>query len=203
MTISACLDFRRRVDELEALRSEAISMLAGGTPDRQKAIFMAEAIFFRLYREYERFVETVFIRFACGWPAPSSNPVRTVLRVDDIARVEDIVRGEREFVDWGKPDIILERANRYLEDGYPLAGVVPSFHSDLVNLNRIRNFIAHDSDSAAKGFAKVLSASLRTLPTSQIGAGEFLLMRGGRNNSYFLNYYSRRMIEFSTAIELA
>jgi hypothetical protein len=199
MTLSVVTSFEGRISELDPLRIETIALATGSAQDRQKAVFLAEAIFFRLFREYERFISSLFMKFACEWPTPSGLPVASMLRTDEEAVAFKIIKSDKAFLDWSRPDVIRERASVFLTQDNPISLLLSQFNGDLVNFYRIRNFIAHDSEEALRNFEKVLAALLPTPPITSVSAGGFLLMRGGSQNLYFLEFFFRRMRDICSA----
>jgi hypothetical protein len=139
--------------------------------------FLAEAIAFRLYRNQERLIRTFFLDCCVKTQTPSKNSIKSKLRCKDWDTAEEILKAGNRFLDWGNPTTTRNLANVIFKDGFPISDIMLSKHSALVDLQRIRNFVAHDSREAQVSFSKTARNHLRTGDQEPISAGELLLYR--------------------------
>tara|TARA_R100001369_G_scaffold62499_1_gene89464 strand:- start:2087 stop:2362 length:276 start_codon:yes stop_codon:yes gene_type:complete len=63
------------------------------------------------------------------------------------------------------------------KDGFPISDIVLTKQNVLVDLQRIRNFVAHDSAEAQSSFSKASRNYLKTGDPEPVSAGELLLYR--------------------------
>ena len=140
-------------------------------------IFVAEAVAFRIYRGYERFVRTLFLHSCVATQTPSGARIASKLRCRDWDTAEEILKAGNRFLDWGKPQATKRLARLVFENGFPISDVISPVHSVLMDLQRIRNFIAHDSSEAHRSFSKVGQNYLPTGSPLPKSAGKLLLSR--------------------------
>lgn len=146
-------------------------------------LFIAESIAFRLYRAYERILRAIFLESCVSDTTPTGLSIRAKLRSSTHDDVEAILKVGKQFLDWGNCQTVRDLSTLVFENGFPVADVIGPLNNDLIGLQRIRNFIAHDSKEAASGFEKVV-ANYLPLGTQVTGAGFLMLSRrnpGDRN----------------------
>jgi hypothetical protein len=203
MTISVICEFEVRISELVKYRDELIDPPGRTSKDSSRAVFFAEALFFRMFREYERFISRLFLCYCCEWPTPSGKLVTSLIKVQDPNEAHLLVKSGNRFVDWAKPEEIRERSKVFLRNGFPIADIIDPFNSDISSMYRIRNHIAHDSKESRDGFQKVLDQFLTTPPVGSVSAGEFLLLekrsKGRIARQQFVSYFLDKQIEIARA----
>lgn len=119
-------------------------------------LFLAEAIAFRLFRNFERITRAVFLE-SCMTPITrSGNPIKSKLKCADWKTAEEILKAGNRFLDWGNIENTRNLASMVFENGFPVFDMFAPVNSTLTNLQAIRNFIAHDSSEAARKFQKIV-----------------------------------------------
>lgn len=121
---------------------------------QQKHFFLAEAACFRLYRIYEKLIRASFLYFCVEKTSLCGVPVHSKLICPDCNTAEEILKSSNRFLDWGNVETTRNLSNLVFESGFPLVDFVSPIESSLKDLQRFRNFVAHDSKEAAVGFKK-------------------------------------------------
>ena len=142
-------------------------------------LFLSEAIAFRIYRSYERLVRGLFLHGCTSGRTPSGKEIISKLQCEDWKTAEEILKAGNRFLDWG-PVSTKRLADLVFKDGFPMSEVIGPIHRTLIDLQRVRNFIAHDSSEAADGFKKVVHNYLSAGSATPDTAGILLLSRRGR-----------------------
>lgn len=150
---------------------------------------LTEAIFFAAYRLYEQFMRNVFILYCCGVQPNRRRLVRPFLKPKTLKHAEELLQSSKPFLDWSSPDSIIDRAETYLEDGYPIKDVISANLESLRDLRRIRNHIAHMSKESLAEYVKTVKRHYGTIPLKIPRPGEFLLLTRGGSTSYYLSDY--------------
>jgi hypothetical protein len=104
------------------------------------------------------------------------------------------------FLDWSSPDTLIERAEAYLKDGYPLKTPLSTNLDSLRTLKKVRNHIAHMSPESLAEFKKVLKTHYGTIPLKLPRPGEFLLLTSRHSTLYYLRSYMDLMEEVASLI---
>jgi hypothetical protein len=104
------------------------------------------------------------------------------------------------FLDWSSPDCVINRAETYLEDGYPVKDVLSANIEILRDLKRIRNHIAHMSKESHTGYLKTVKKHFGTIPLKVPEAGEFLLLARSGSSSYYLIEYLQLIDNVATQL---
>lgn len=86
----------------------------------------------------------------------------------------DLIKSGRPFLDWDSASCINERANLLFDNGSSLGAIFTASNQLLSEVNAIRNYIAHDSDSSYQKFITVVQRHKGTPPIKKITAGQFL-----------------------------
>lgn len=135
-----------------------------------------EAIFFAAFRAYESFLRDIFLLYCLETRPHSRAKVRSYLRPKNFAHAETLIQASTRFLDWTSPEIIIRRAELYLEDGFPIKLPYTTHRETLSDFKRIRNHIAHNSKESLAEYQKVLEKHYRTIPLAIPSPGEFLLV---------------------------
>ena len=148
---------------------------------KQEHILAAEALGFRLFRSTERLIRAIFLESCVFERTPAGKKIESKIKCADHILAENILKFGKNFMDWGRVDNIRELSNLVFDNGFPMIDVISPLNSTLVDLHRIRNFIAHDSSEAKSGFEKVIANYLVPSVTDPVTAGELLLSRRAPN----------------------
>ena len=142
---------------------------------RQQLVLLTEGIFLSAYRDFESFLEDVFILSTQSKPTLSNKKPKSFLNPRDFDHAYELIKSGREYLDWTSPTAVIERAETYLKDGEPVKLVFTSNQTVLNQMKSIRNHIAHNSKKSLEQYKKVLRQSQGTLPLTISRPGEFLL----------------------------
>lgn len=201
-TLKAELNSLRSLDSRNQTQFEAPVSKSGkiGITKTQLHL-MTEAVFFTAFRAYEQFLRNIFLLYCCGVQSSKRKLVRSYLNPRSIKHAEVLIQSSMPFLDWSSPDIVLERAETYLKDGYPIKKPI-STHVDLLrDLKKIRNHIAHMSNESLQEFKKVAKKHYSTIPLRIPKPGEFLLLTSRKTKgSYYLQYYVQLIEDVATSM---
>jgi len=191
-----------RLRRFDAVNQERFSPYSGvpqpGRLTRHQLHFLTEAVFFRAFRAYESFVRDVFLLYCLEKRPRSGARVRSSLNPRSFLHAEELIQSSRPFLDWTSPDTVIERAELYLKDGFPIKLPYTTHRETLRDFKKIRNHIAHDSKESLKRYKLVLRKHYRTIPLSIPPPGEFLLVRDRVNpRKYKLLIFFDLMIRLS------
>ncbi len=139
--------------------------------------FIAEAIAFRMFRNQERLIRNFFLDCCVKTRSPAKKPIKSKLRCKDWETAEEILKAGNKFLDWGNANSTRNLANLVFLNGYPINDLITIKQSFLIDLARIRNFVAHDSKEAHAGFSKSARNYLKTGEHVPSTAGKLLLHR--------------------------
>ena len=189
-------------DEQSHLLSGFVDSLASvSTTDiDQTHLFMAEAVMFRLFRIYERLVRSSFLFHCVSSNTINGTSVSSKLNCDDWDTAESILKAGNKFLDWGNVVSIQKLAGLVFEDGFPIRELLSPVHSDLIDLQRFRNFVSHDSSDAAEGFKTARTQYVRVgdVPPETVGA--LALYRKNARSDIILKIIHRRVIRLSAIL---
>ena len=110
----------------------------------------------------------------------------------------DLMKSSMPFLDWAKPDSVINRSELYLKDGQPVKSIYTANRIVLASMHKIRNHIAHNSNESLNSYKKILRTNLLTLPVSIPSVGEYLLLpvRTSPTENY-LDYYLNQIEKIS------
>ena len=181
-------NFADEVTFLDTFKSTVYGMDFADPNQFQTAKFLAEAILFRLYRAQERLVRAIFLDTCTTHRSYRGNAVSCRLSCTDWSTAEEILKSNAgKFLDWGNPQQTVQRAILIFEHGFPITDTIGPIHTILINIQRIRNFIAHDSTEADKQFRKAASNYVSAGISAMSTAGDLLLARRRPKDAYVLS----------------
>lgn len=180
--------FAEEIAFLDAFKASVYRMDFSDPQQWQTAKFLAEALLFRLYRAQERLVRAVFLDTCVSHKSFLGNDVGSRLSCGEWSIAEDILKASgAKFLDWGNPQQTIIRASLIFDGGFPITDMIAPLHSTLVDLQRIRNFVAHDSGEAASQFRKAANNYLTGGTGALTSAGDLLLSRRRPREPYVLS----------------
>lgn len=190
---AALRDFRTELDSLERFDAENQAAFSAATrapgskklPQRQLHL-LTEAIFFAGFRAYESFVRDVFLLYCMEKKPPSGAKAKSFIKPKNFNHAEDLIQSSMRFLDWTQPDKVIQRAELYLDNGFPVKLPYTTNLEVLRDFKRIRNHIAHDSKPSLEEYRKVLRKHYRTIPLTLPSPGEFLLVPERHSTRYKL-----------------
>lgn len=191
--ISAVLnDFKEELRKLENYDNNNQKRFSSipSTLTSHQLNLLTESIFFRAFRAYENFVREIFLLY-CNEKQPNKRKkVRSYLKPRNFKHTEELMKSSMNFLDWNQPDNVIKRADLYLKDGFPVKLPYTTNRNELLNLKRIRNHIAHNSQESLDKYKIVLRSHFGVNPLNIPSPGEFLLLTHRTNqNMYNLQYY--------------
>ena len=177
----------RKLDALNQKQFSTDSRKASLTKDQLHVL--TEAIFFAAFRSYEQFIRNVFILYCCGIQPSRRKLIHPFLKPKTFEHAEELIQSSMPFLDWSSPDCVIERAQTYLKNGYPIKDVLSLKLDELRDLKRIRNHIAHMSKESRLEYLKIVKKHYGTVPLKVPRPGEFLLLTHRSSSSYYLEYF--------------
>lgn len=180
--------FSDEIAFLDGFKTSVYRMDFSDQQQWQTSKFLAEALLFRLYRSQERLVRAVFLDTCVSHKSFLGHDVGSRLSCRDWSIAENVLKASgAKFLDWGNPQQTTQRASLIFDGGFPITDMISPLHSTLVDLQRIRNFVAHDSDEAASQFRKAANNYLSGVASVMTSAGDLLLSRRRPRDPYVLS----------------
>ena len=182
-------DFIRQIESLIKIDQKNQQNLASFS--RSQHHILTEGIFISAFREYEKFIEDVFLLYTLEKPTISNRRTYSYLKPRNFNHALDLVKSSMYFLEWNSPDTIISRAEIYLKDGEPIKTPITSNLVLLKNIRHIRNHIAHNSKESLGKYKNVIRQHYNVLPMTIPRPGEFLLNMVPSQNPpvhYLLHY---------------
>ena len=186
-----CDLLRAIVDELSAVN---------GAEQTEQHRFLAEAVTFRLYRIYERLVRSAFLHYCVANETLQGVQVVSKLTCPDSETAEAILKSGNKFLDWGNVVSVRKIADLVFHEGFPIGNMLAPFHSDLIDLQRLRNFVAHDSQDAEAGFKRARTQFVRIGDAEPRTVGELALYRRSARSDVTLRIIHRKISGLSAVL---
>lgn len=149
----------------------------------------AEALFLRAFTAYENDLERLFLHYVTGGLTLQGAAANTYLKVTDEQLARKLTRAGFKFLSWAKPQETRATADNYLENGWPISGMMNAKSQDLSDCERVRNRIAHNSLEAVGQFNVVQRNMLQTERLFPITPGQFLRIRNKRLKKLHIGHY--------------
>lgn len=166
---------------------------------KSKKYLIVELSFLKLYLAWEQFLEETFTRFMCGSITASGYSPNRFVQPPTLKHAYSMVLEGKSFVDWTKISNIIRRARMFFEEGEPYVTAVGSASSELEEMRRIRNRIAHRSEHSVRLFKEVVRQRIGSIPKG-MRPGRFLLYIDPNTNQSFLEEYSTLLLAIAQNI---
>lgn len=187
------------------LESRQYLMKTGGKlksigPRRMELI--AGASLLAIYKAWEDFVESTFIRYICGGITASGYaPVLMNPRFRTTNSAFTTLLGNANYINWN-PGSITTRADLYFDTGEPYSMAIMSIRQTLDEIVVVRNRYAHRSQYTYQEFQSVVRRYLGYMPQG-ITPGRFLLTINpsyGDSNIMFIEHYANSLLTAARTI---
>ena len=194
-------DLVAQLNSLNKTRIKMENLLSNGKLSRRDLEKMYEALYLRTITFFEGFVEDLFLGLLAKRIHPSLRNV--VVRIDvrsDIV-AHDIVFAGKSYIDWFPYDRTEKLARIYFRGGRPFTFLETRDRTDIINMMRIRNVIAHQSASSLQVFQKeIISNTHGLLPREKTAAGFLRSQFRTSPDQTRLEVYQLRIIEIAKKI---
>jgi len=169
-----------------------------GKLTRLQLELLVESIFFNAFRSYEGFIREVFILYCMEKKSSKRPHAKSFLRPINFLHAEQLLKSSMEFLDWTSADTVIERAEIFLDNGYPIKLPYTTYRSQLNNFRKIRNHITHNSLESEMHFSKVVRTYHHGVMPLTIPSPAQYLMLTSRSNP--VNYNLLDFFDLMTQI---
>lgn len=176
-SVSAVItSFTREVQSLENFANSNQTKFAAGVLSKKELVLLTETVFFRCYRHYENFIRDIFLLYCREKNTLNGRRVLSYLKPSNYTHTEELIKSSMHFLDWTSPDIIIQRSELYLQNGFPIKLAYTAHKDELNRYKKIRNHIAHNSIESYNQYIKVVKGHFGVVPLTVPTPGEFLLL---------------------------
>lgn len=192
LKISACLNsLNSEIGRLENFNAQNQTKFGLGQLSRPQIELMVESVFFSAFRAYENFIREIFILYCLEKTTPSKGTIRSYLKPKNFEHSEQLLKSSMSFLDWNSPDTIIERAETYLENGYPIKLPYTTNLHSLRNFKKLRNHIAHDSVESEDKYINLVRSYYGYIPLSIPKPGAYLMLTSPTtpSNNLLLDFF--------------
>jgi hypothetical protein len=136
----------------------------------------AEISLLKLVVASEHFFETTMALYTLGNRSPSGyRPRRRSLRVTGtVPNICAMFRGDQRFVGWIDPSDVIRRAERWFRHGDPFQATLSGASQILAYLKKMRNTIAHESETAQDTYVNATRQLYGALPRRVLPGAQLL-----------------------------
>jgi len=155
---------------------QAIDRATGRPVFTQKQVsILAETSFLCGCVAWERFLELSLAHYVLGERAPSGyRPKRIIKMRATLPRMRKVFAGDKNYVGWIESGVVRKRAGVWLKDGGPYGPALTSGGTLLTYLRKLRNVVAHDSESAFGEFEDATRQYYGSVPSNFSAGGQLL-----------------------------
>ncbi len=125
-----------------------------------------EAAFLQLHKNWEVFLEETLVCLLNGQIVISGNPVTPKLTISDRELVRSILYQDKNYMEWTDETIIKKRFERHLNIPNRIIDTLNTISTELKDITKIRNFIAHSSGTAKTKYENLVQARLGGNPST-------------------------------------
>ena len=190
---SQLVEFNSRLDKSLLLARDALGFreMRGGSLrqlSRARINQINELAFLGMYLAWESFIEASFIRFMCGAVTRTRYSPKLYVAPTSLEHaLSFFVVRPRDYVEWSSGQQVIERAEMVFKDGEPYKSAIRPSLTDLDHMQKIRNVIAHRSESAREKFEKSVRDMLGARPHG-LTPGLFLSLPHASGRPYVEHY---------------
>lgn len=124
-----------------------------------------EHILLTAYKNWEFFIENIFIRYMLGDSSKEGNPVHRFVYPKDEEHAYKMIKNVRLYPDWSDINAVTTYAENFFEEGGAFA-YLRTMKGELYSIKKIRNAIAHNSLNAKREFENLVLGKIGFLPNN-------------------------------------
>ena len=151
-----------------------------------------EYVFLEAYKCWENFVEDIFVSHSRYNKPISGVKPGPYLKPRDEAHALDLLKLEKDYIDWTSPDAIISRAEICFTNSQIVVDPIKLSIRDLRDSKKLRNCIAHGSKESIRIFGELCRSNVGMVG---ITPGEYLNKTSpdkiNNYNVYYLNLYKK------------
>ena len=133
--------------------------------------FVYSGLFLELVTSFEKFIEDLFAGMLSNLLTHPSRNIRPRIIFNSPSVCRDIIRGDRNYVDWLPYDITIKRSTAFFRNGLPFTNLTIQEKAVLKKISWIRNAIAHKSNHSFSVFENNVIAGLPLTPIERTPIG--------------------------------
>jgi len=199
-TTDLAKEFFAKLDSLELTRSKMEKLRTKNEIELSDVERVYSGLFLEAFIAFEGLLEDLFFGLLEGNLQHNSNDVKPVTIEPKSAIRGILFEGEKKrYLEWMPYNITEDRANLFFEEGKPFTQLDNGLKSNLQQLHRIRNAIAHQSEDAIKQFNEKVIGSNILAPEEQTPLG-YLIGKYNVNRTGNLTRYGHYMKQLRTIV---
>jgi len=122
---------------------------------QSKVYLITQLAFLQLFLAWEDFLEQTFICYMCRGKTGSGYSPELRVRAQNLDHALEILKGPRQYVEWVDGHEIQDRAKTFFQGGEPYYSAIVGAITQLNEMRKIRNRIAHRSKSSEQQFEEL------------------------------------------------
>ena len=186
--ISACYtSFIQSINKLERFDFVNHKNFSTNKLTKTQMELMIESIFFASFRSYEGFIREIFVLYCLEKQTSSKKKIKSYLKPVIFGHAESLIKSSMPFLDWLNPETVIERAEIYLENGYPIKLPYTTNLQQLRDFKTLRNHIAHNSLESEMKYEKLVRTYYNGVkPFSVPTPGQYLMLPSKKKKTNYL-----------------
>lgn len=152
---------------------------------KKQLYVLTEFIFFNSFIAYENYIRDIFLLYVLGKKNSNNDKITSYLKPRDFFHAEKLIQSSMNIIDWNNPETIIERAELFLKDGFPIKIQYTTNKTKLNSYKSLRNHIAHKSSKSLESYKKVVRTYYGINPLIIPSVGEYLLLTSKVDNSKY------------------
>lgn len=199
-TVLDCLSyFDAGLCELSLLNQKNQAILR---PNSSQLFLLNESIIMNAFKRLENFIENIFLLYSMEKKTLQDNAVISFLKPDNLEHAYNMIKSTQIFIKWNDANALINLAQTYLKDGYPLKLPITSSLQKFNEMRIIRNHVAHNSRESGIKYKSLVNKYYNTVPINIPRPGEFLqkITTIKRTDKMILEIYLEQMWDIVYAI---
>lgn len=119
-----------------------------------------EAAFLQVHKNWEVFLEETLICILNGQTVLNGDPVTPLLTVADRELIRDLLYQDKNYIEWTDEATIRKRFQRHLTIPNRIINCLNTISTEIKDITKIRNFIAHSSGTAKINYENLVRARI-------------------------------------------
>ncbi|OXB06711.1 hypothetical protein [Flavobacterium pectinovorum] len=125
-----------------------------------------EAAFIQLHKNWEVFLEEILVCLLNGQTVINGDPITPKLTIGDRNLIRTIIYQDKNYIEWTDETAVKRRFERHLNTPNRIINTLNIISTELKDLTKVRNFIAHSSGTAKLNYENLVRARLGGNPNT-------------------------------------
>lgn len=186
---------QHEVRTLRALRiHDNLNAAVGTRPlNLREQYLLIEGLYLSCFVDLERAIEELFFVYAMGGVSDSGTGSARLVEPKTQDHAEKLILAGKKYFEWADTDELISRCEVWFHESFPFRDLIASRSGDIKTWKRIRNRVAHRSNSSIADFEKVITSTVSGAASGINSVDQYLFLKNKKTGTNYFTFHVQNM----------